>query len=163
LQSENRQGSAIVNAVSVRTGCHRAIVIPTIEVGNKESVNYCVAESVILNKYRQHGTIYNASRRHSNRTPDGKMKSTHGSTANTLMTTTTKPSCLNYRNDAAENIAYNSSPYRISSAHLLSPHDKVNIVYTRRREHAAGVSGSHCPKRDAILSDVEEKTWFTSD
>jgi hypothetical protein len=38
LQSENRQGSAIVNAVSVRTGCDRAIVIPTIEVGNKESV-----------------------------------------------------------------------------------------------------------------------------
>jgi hypothetical protein len=58
LQSENRQGSAIVNAVSVRTGCNRAIAIPTIEVGNKESVNYCVAESVIPNKYRQHGTIY---------------------------------------------------------------------------------------------------------
>jgi hypothetical protein len=57
LQSENRQGSAIVNAVSVRTGCNRAIVIPTIEVGNKESVNDCVAESVILNKYHQHGTI----------------------------------------------------------------------------------------------------------
>jgi hypothetical protein len=57
LQSENRQGSAIVNAVSVRTGCDRAIVIPTIEVGNKESVNDCVAESVILNKYSQHGTI----------------------------------------------------------------------------------------------------------
>jgi hypothetical protein len=58
LQSENRQGSAIVNAVSLRTGCNRAIAIPTIEVGNKESVNDCVAESVILNKYRQHGTIY---------------------------------------------------------------------------------------------------------
>jgi shikimate 5-dehydrogenase len=57
LQSENRQGSVIVNAVSVRTGCDRAIVIPTIEVGNKESVNDCVAESVILNKYRQQGTI----------------------------------------------------------------------------------------------------------
>jgi hypothetical protein len=56
-QSENRLGSAIVNAVSVRTGCDRAIVIPTIEVGNKESVNDCVAESVILNKYCQHGTI----------------------------------------------------------------------------------------------------------
>jgi hypothetical protein len=58
LQSENRQGSAIVYAVSVRTGCDRAIVIPTIEVGNKEGVNDCVAESVILNKYRQHGTIF---------------------------------------------------------------------------------------------------------
>jgi hypothetical protein len=54
----SEEGSAIVNAVSVRTGCHRAIVIPTIEVGNKESVNDCVAESVIPNKYRQHGTIY---------------------------------------------------------------------------------------------------------
>jgi hypothetical protein len=57
LQSENRQGSAIVNAVSVRTGCRGAIVIPTIEVGNKESVNGCVAESVILNKC--HKTRYN--------------------------------------------------------------------------------------------------------
>jgi hypothetical protein len=38
LQSENRQGSAIVNAVSVRTGCNRAIVIPTVKSGNKESV-----------------------------------------------------------------------------------------------------------------------------
>jgi hypothetical protein len=47
LQSENRQRSAIVNAVSVRTGCDRSIVIPTIEVGNKESVNDCMAESVI--------------------------------------------------------------------------------------------------------------------
>jgi hypothetical protein len=37
--------------------CNRAIVIPTIEVGNKESVNDCVAESVTPNKYRQHGTI----------------------------------------------------------------------------------------------------------
>jgi hypothetical protein len=37
---------------------NRAIVIPTIEVGHKESVNDCVAESVILNKYRQHGTIH---------------------------------------------------------------------------------------------------------
>jgi hypothetical protein len=35
----SEEGSAIVNAVSVRTGCHRAIVIPTIEVGNKGSVN----------------------------------------------------------------------------------------------------------------------------
>jgi hypothetical protein len=58
LQSENRQASAIVNAVSVRTGCDRAIVIPAIEVGNKESVNDCVAEYVVLNKYRQHGTIF---------------------------------------------------------------------------------------------------------
>jgi hypothetical protein len=40
LQSENRQESAMVNAVGVRTSCDRAIVIPTIEVG---------AESVILN------------------------------------------------------------------------------------------------------------------
>jgi hypothetical protein len=32
--------------------------MPTIEVGDKESVNDCVAESVILNKYRQHGTIW---------------------------------------------------------------------------------------------------------
>jgi hypothetical protein len=56
LQSENRQGSAIVNAVSVRTGYNRAIAIPTIEVGNKESVNDCVAESVIRNEYCQHGT-----------------------------------------------------------------------------------------------------------
>jgi hypothetical protein len=60
-QSENRQGSAIVNAVSVRTVCRRAIVIPTLEVGNKESVNDCVAESVILNKYRQHGIPFQSN------------------------------------------------------------------------------------------------------
>jgi hypothetical protein len=36
LQSENRQGSAIVNAVSVRTGCDRAIVIPTVKSGIKK-------------------------------------------------------------------------------------------------------------------------------
>jgi hypothetical protein len=36
--------------------CNRAIVIPTVKSGIN-SVNDCVAESVILNKYRQHGTV----------------------------------------------------------------------------------------------------------